>query len=75
MSSSSTYGVTGMTCGHCVSAVTEELSKVPGVREVAVDLLTGGTSTVHVTSETEIEDSRIRDAVDEAGYRLVGART
>lgn len=73
MSTSTTYGVAGMTCGHCVSAVTEELTKLPGVREVAVDLVTGGTSAVHVTSDADIDDARVRDAVDEAGYQLVGA--
>jgi copper chaperone len=75
MSTTTTYGVAGMTCGHCVSAVTEELSKLPGVREVAVDLVTGGMSAVHVTSEPEIDDAQVRDAVDEAGYQLVGATT
>ena len=44
----STYGVTGMTCGHCVASVTEEISKLPGVREVNVDLVSGGTSQLAV---------------------------
>jgi copper chaperone len=68
--STSTYAVTGMTCGHCVSAVTEELTKLPGVREVSIDLVAGGTSAVRVTSETDLSDEQVREAVDEAGYEL-----
>jgi len=64
------YSVTGMTCGHCSSAVTEELSKVPGVQQVTVDLVAGGTSTVRVTSESALDDARVAAAVDEAGYEL-----
>ncbi|HYU84920.1 MAG TPA: heavy-metal-associated domain-containing protein [Kribbellaceae bacterium] len=66
----STYHVTGMTCGHCVSAVTEELRALPGVTEVTVDLVPGGTSTVRVTSGTELDRARVAEAVDEAGYEL-----
>jgi copper chaperone CopZ len=47
-----TFAVTGMTCSHCVTAVTEELSALPGVTEVSVDLVAGGTSTVTVTSDS-----------------------
>ena len=46
-----TYTVTGMTCGHCVGAVTKELSGLPGVTEVAIDLVPDGGSTVTVSSE------------------------
>ena len=46
----STYAVTGMTCGHCASAVTSELKTLEGVTDVAVDLVAGGTSSVTVTS-------------------------
>jgi copper chaperone len=66
-----TYSVAGMTCGHCTSAVTEELTKLPGVQEVTIDLVAGGTSAVHVVSETTLEESKVREAVDEAGYELV----
>ena len=65
-----TYSVTGMTCGHCTAAVTEELTKLPGVREVSIDLNAGGTSAVHVTSESVLEETAVREAVDEAGYEL-----
>ena len=62
-----TYGVTGMTCAHCVTAVTEELRAVPGVTDVVVDLA-GGTATV--TSGGPLPDDVVRGAVDEAGYAL-----
>ncbi|GAA2195642.1 heavy-metal-associated domain-containing protein [Micromonospora lupini] len=61
------YAITGMTCAHCVSAVTDELSALPGVRQVQVDL-TSGTATV--TSDSPLPDESVRAAVDEAGYVL-----
>lgn len=64
-----TYTVTGMTCGHCVQSVTEEVSEVQGVTEVVVDLPTGK---VTVTSEQPVPEDRIRAAVTEAGYELAG---
>jgi copper ion binding protein len=64
----STYRVEGMTCGHCVSAVREEISAIVGVSEVDVNLETG---TVVVTSDTELDPQSVADAVDEAGYALV----
>ena len=67
--STATYTVTGMTCGHCVSAVTEEVGAVPGVTEVQVDLETG---TLTVTSENPVDDDAVAAAVDEAGYALAG---
>ncbi len=66
-----TYTVSGMTCGHCVTAVTEELSNLPGVTAVVVDLVAGGDSTVTVDSQAPLEPAAVRDAVDEAGYVLV----
>jgi copper chaperone CopZ len=60
-----TYTVEGMTCGHCVAAVTGEVGKVPGVTDVAVDLAAG---TVTVTGSPE--DAAVRDAIDEAGYTV-----
>ena len=62
-----TYHVSGMTCGHCEAAVTDELSQLPGVREVAVDLATGR---VAVTSDGPLPIDEVRHAVDEAGYAL-----
>jgi copper chaperone CopZ len=70
---STTYSVNGMTCGHCSASVTEEISKLAGVQEVTVDLNAGGTSAVHVTSESALDDAAVREAVDEAGYELVTA--
>ena len=64
-----TFIVSGMTCGHCVAAVSEELSKLPGVTDVAV-ILDGGNVTVR--SDTVLDDEAVRGAVDEAGYTLVG---
>jgi copper chaperone len=63
----STYTVTGMTCGHCVAAVTEEVSKVDHVTDVDVDLASGR---VTVTSAGPIDDAAIAAAVDEAGYAV-----
>jgi copper chaperone len=68
--STSTYTAVGMTCGHCVSAVTEEVSQVPGVTDVAVDLVKGGGSTVTVTSEAPVDDQAVQAAVEEAGYEV-----
>lgn len=64
-----TYQITGMTCGHCVSAVTKELSVLPGVRGVEVDLSAG---TAAVTSDAVLPIDEVRNAVDEAGYQLAG---
>ncbi|MEN3357352.1 MAG: hypothetical protein V7637_1334 [Mycobacteriales bacterium] len=63
-----TYTVEGMTCDHCVQAVTSEVGRVPGVTGVTVDLAAGA---VTVTGET-LDDAAINAAVDEAGYTLVG---
>lgn len=67
--SDKTYTVVGMTCGHCVNAVTEEVGKVDGVDAVAVDLGSG-----HVTvTGAGYTDQQIAAAVDEAGYSLADA--
>ncbi|MFG2055663.1 heavy-metal-associated domain-containing protein [Micromonospora sp. NPDC048930] len=63
------YAVTGMTCGHCVRAVTEELSALPGVEQVEVDLAAG---TATVISAVPLPVEMVRAAVDEAGYDLAG---
>ncbi|WP_315579767.1 heavy metal-associated domain-containing protein [uncultured Actinomyces sp.] len=64
--------INGMTCGHCVASVTEELSQVPGVLNVEVILNSGGTSKATVVTNTELDDNALRDAVSEAGFELVG---
>lgn len=66
-----TYSVTGMTCGHCVSAVAEELKALDGVTGVDVDLEAGSASSVTVTSQTPLDESDVAAALDEAGdYQL-----
>lgn len=65
-----TYSVTGMTCSHCVGAVTDELRSLDGVTVVEVDLNAGGTSQVTVTSSAPLAQEAVREAVDEAGYQL-----
>ncbi|GLW12578.1 hypothetical protein Misp01_77060 [Microtetraspora sp. NBRC 13810] len=65
--STATYTVTGMTCGHCVASVKEEVGEVPGVTAVEVDLATGR---VEVTSDTQVDDGAVRAAVQEAGYQV-----
>jgi copper chaperone len=72
MSTTTAYTVTGMTCGHCVSAVTEELTALPGVRDVHTELVPGGESTVTVTSDAPLTETAVREAVDEAGYEVTG---
>ena len=67
--SQSTYTVDGMTCEHCVASVTEELSELGGVTEVAVELASGA---VTVTSERPLDVAEVRSAVEEAGYKLAG---
>ncbi|HEX6452874.1 MAG TPA: heavy metal-associated domain-containing protein [Trebonia sp.] len=68
-----TYAVTGMTCEHCVHAVTEELSGLDGVSRVEVDLVPDGESKVTVTSEATLTEGAVAAALDEAGdYALAG---
>jgi copper chaperone len=69
-----TYRVTGMTCEHCVAAVTEELTALDGVTAVDIALVPGGTSTVTVESVAPLDRELVAGAVDEAGYALAGAR-
>jgi copper chaperone len=64
------YAVKGMTCGHCVSAVSAEVGRIDGVSGVDVDLASGS---VTVTSAAALDDAAVRDAVDEAGYELAGS--
>lgn len=68
-----TLKIDGMTCGHCISSVTEELNEVPGVSNVQIALAAGGTSTAVVTTNSPVESSLLEAAVTEAGYTLVSA--
>ncbi|GAC1452130.1 MAG: heavy-metal-associated domain-containing protein [Pseudarthrobacter sp.] len=68
---STTVSVSGMTCGHCISSVSEELESLAGVEGVDVDLNAGGISTVTITSSQELSAAEIGEAVAEAGYLVV----
>jgi copper chaperone len=67
MSTTTIFNVTGMTCGHCVAAVTAEVSKLDNVTEVVVDLVTGS---VTVESDGPVDTAAFAAAVDEAGYEV-----
>ncbi|QZY29200.1 heavy-metal-associated domain-containing protein [Nocardioides coralli] len=67
MSQTATFAVTGMTCGHCVASVTEEVSEIAGVEHVDVSLETGALT---VTSRQSLDEADVRAAVEEAGYQL-----
>lgn len=71
--STQSFEVDGMTCGHCVSSVTEELSGLAGVEGVDVQLVAGGRSTVTVAADAPLRLDDVRAAVSEAGYTLVEA--
>ncbi|SDD63345.1 heavy-metal-associated domain-containing protein [Rhodococcus tukisamuensis] len=63
----STFAVVGMTCGHCVAAVTEEVGAIAGVTDVRVDLASGA---LEVTSDSPVARQAVAEAVEEAGYQL-----
>ncbi|WP_438948996.1 heavy-metal-associated domain-containing protein [Streptomyces harbinensis] len=67
--STTTYRVSGMTCGHCESSVREEISALEGVSEVTAQASSG---LVTVVSRAPLDEAAVRAAVDEAGYELVG---
>ncbi len=75
MSTTATYQVDGMTCGHCAQSVTSEITALDGVSDVQVELVAGGTSTVTVVSETPLEQESVAAAVTEAGYALTPPRS
>ncbi len=62
-----TYTVTGMTCGHCVASVTEEVQEIPGVEDVDVVLETGA---VTIATTEPVDRAAVQAAVEEAGYQL-----
>lgn len=64
------YEVSGMTCEHCVRAVTDELTALPGVAGVHVELLDGARAVVTVESAAPLRHGDVAAAIDEAGYRL-----
>ena len=69
-----TYKVTGMSCEHCVNAVTSELNDLNGVSGVTVDLVPNGVSLLTITSADPIGDDAVGAALDEAGdYHITQA--
>ena len=72
MSTTTTFTVTGMTCAHCVAAVTKEVSDLDNVRAVEIDLASGA---VTVQSEGPLDPVAFATAVDEAGYAVAGVGT
>ncbi|WUT77027.1 heavy-metal-associated domain-containing protein [Streptomyces sp. NBC_00669] len=67
--SEAVYSVSGMTCGHCESAVSKEVGAIPGVTSATA---VAGSGLLTVASEQPLDDEAVRAAVDEAGYELVG---
>lgn len=67
MSEITTYTVAGMTCAHCVVSVAEEVSEIPGVEDVQVDLTRGA---VAVTSSQPVSAEAVKAAVEDAGYQI-----
>lgn len=64
-------GVKGMTCNHCAASVREELEEIDSVNQVEVELKPEAISQVTVTSNGDVSDDALRDAITEAGYELV----
>lgn len=73
--STTTFTVDGMTCGHCVHALSTELSALDGVTDVQVELVAGGSSPVTVTSAAPLADDVVAAAVVEAGYAVTPRRS
>ena len=70
MTSTETFAVVGMSCQHCIDAVTAEVGRIAGVEQVDVDLAAGR---VRVTSGAPLDLAAVREAVDEAGFELADA--
>ena len=71
--STRTFPMTGLTCGHCVGAITSEVRALPSVTDVQVVLVSGGTSTLTVTADNTLTDAQVASALDEAGSYQVAA--
>jgi copper chaperone len=67
--------VQGMTCQHCVNAVTSEVEGIPGVTEVSIALEPEGTSQVTVVAESDVSADSLQAAIEEAGYEMVGVQS
>ncbi|MEX3610701.1 heavy-metal-associated domain-containing protein [Rothia sp. LK2588] len=62
---------TGLTCNHCAMSVTEELQEIENVKDVNVEVVNGGESTVTINHEGELSEQAIDEAITEAGFTLV----
>ena len=69
------YAVSGLSCSSCVDAITKKLSASQGVEGVRIELVSGGLSTVAVSSVRPIDDEQIREAIDDAGFDVVDVQT
>lgn len=69
--STTTVNISGMTCGHCIASVTEELSSLEGVQNIDVALNKGGISTATITASQELDPEQVNEGVAEAGYQVV----
>ena len=69
--STTDFGVTGLTCNHCVMTVSRAVALVPGVTGVSIDLVANGESTLHVESETPVDAAALDAAIVDSGYELV----
>ena len=67
---SAAFPVLGLTCGSCASRVSGAVGKITGVHEARVDLVAGGTSTLHVTSTTPLDAGLVASTIRDAGYQL-----
>ncbi|MUK02576.1 copper chaperone [Vibrio cholerae] len=70
---SAAFPVLGLTCGSCASRVSGAVGKITGVREARVDLVAGGTSTLHVTSATPLDAGLVASTISDAGYQLASS--
>ena len=66
------FSVVGMSCDDCVASLTDEVSDLPGVQAVAIDLVADGESRISVTGTEVLDINTVGLAVDEAGFELVG---
>ncbi|MDP4585923.1 MAG: heavy-metal-associated domain-containing protein [Microbacteriaceae bacterium] len=69
--STTDFGVTGLTCNHCVMTVSRAVALVPGVTGVSIDLVANGESTLHVESDNPVDTDSLDAAIVDAGYELV----
>ncbi|WP_081829545.1 heavy-metal-associated domain-containing protein [Paraoerskovia marina] len=70
MTTVTTLGINGMTCGSCVEGITSDITQVRGVENVLVQLRSGATSSVTVTSDDPLDEAELRGAINESGYQL-----